>query len=147
MLPMTPCTCCACAICGIPTSATHAMTASVGILKRRLLTPIGPASRRRGVCRAGLAAHGGGPVSAEPLVDKRHDLVERARLKPLLARDAPDEAVDAFDVLGPTEERACGRRWFAKTFGRLRIFLEGHEILVFRAKAVTQLRHPLVHRT
>src|SRR5262245_36795094 len=146
MLPMTPCTCCACATCGIPMSVTQAITASIGMLKRRLLTPIGPASRRGGVCCAALAAHAGGPVPVEPLVDKCHDLVERVGLKPLLARDAPDEAVNAFDVLGPAEERARRRRWLAETFGRLRIFLEGYEVLVFRAEPVTQLRHPLVNR-
>jgi hypothetical protein len=115
-------------------------------LKRRPLTVIEGTSRRGRVRPPEVATHRGGPVSAEPIVDKAHDFVQRVGLKPLLACNPPDEAVDAFDVFGAAEQRARRRRRLAETFGGFRVFLERHQVLVFRAEAVTQFRHPLVDR-
>src|SRR6185503_11417357 len=97
-LPMTPGTCCANETCAIPIHRTHASTPNATMVERRRLRPIDlpPASREYGL--KGLPTQGHGPVPAKPLVDKRHDFIEGLRLHPLLLRDAPNEAVYAFDM-------------------------------------------------
>src|SRR5882672_4727121 len=77
-----------------------------------------------------------GSILCKTLVDKSDDLVERLGLLTLLLRDAADETVHALDVLGAAKQRACRGRWFAEPFGRLRVLLERHEILVFGAQSV-----------
>src|SRR5262245_11288270 len=93
-----------------------------------------------------LPTQGHRAVPAEPLVDKRHDFIERVRLQSLLFRDAADEAVYPFDMLGPGKERSRCRRRFAKTLGGLCVFFKRDQVFVFSAKTVTQLRDPVIDR-
>src|SRR5262245_15358544 len=133
-------------MCAVPTNRTHTNAPSAANVTRRRLTPIDipPAMGEYGLKE--LPTQGHRAVPAEPLVDKRHDFIERVRLQSLLFRDAPDEAVYTFDVLGSSEQRPCGRRRFAKTLGRLCVFFKRHQISVVSAKTVTQLRDPVIDR-
>src|SRR5262245_48234874 len=130
----------------IPIDRAHTNAPSAATVTRRRLTPIDipPAMGEYGL--KGLPTQGHGAVNAQALVDKRHDFIERVRLQSLLLPDAADEAVYPFDMLGPAEERSRCRRRFAKTFGRLCVLFKRHQILVVRAKPMTQLRNPFVDR-
>src|SRR6187200_3171559 len=134
---MTPGACWAYEMCAIAMNTTHTSAP----LKPMALPP---AVREYGLKE--LPTQGHGPVPAQPLVDKRHDFIERVRLQPLLLGDAPDQAVYAFDILGPGKEGQSCRRGFTKTFGGLRVLFKRHQVFVLCAKSAAQLRNLFIVR-
>src|SRR5262245_57323761 len=145
-LPMTPGACWAYVMSAIPRNRTHASAPNAAIVKRRRLKlkALPPAVAEYGL--KGSPTQGHRPVPAQPLVDERHDFIERVRLQPLLLRDAPDEAVYTLDMLSAAKERPRRRRGFAETLRGLRVLFKRHQIFVLRAEPVTQLRNPFIDR-
>src|SRR5262249_1032212 len=93
-----------------------------------------PKDRSPTLCRS--------PVLSQPVVNQRHDLVQCFGLQSALASDAPNQTVDALDMLRAAKERPGRRRRFAEAGSGRRIFVEGHEVLVQRSESSTKLRHP-----
>ena len=75
-------------------------------------------------------------ILLEPLIDERHNLIQRLQLKSLLAGDAPDEAVYTLNVFRAAKQSARGRRRFTEAFGGLGVFLERNHIAIIGAEAV-----------